>query len=71
MLEETKRAVLIADGVGIDDGVGNVLRLAFMAGTGEILEGGWERCLEEASHLLTSQRVAKCCDKVVSSERRR
>lgn len=32
MFEETKRAVLIADGVGIEDGVGDVLRLAFMAG---------------------------------------
>lgn len=71
IFEETKRAVLIADGVGIEDGVGDVLRLAFMAGTKEIIEGEGERCLKEVSHLPNSQRVAKCCDKVVSSERRR
>lgn len=57
--------------MGIEDGVGDVLRLAFMAGAKEIIEGGGEYCFEEASNLPTSQRVAKCCDKVVSSERRR
>lgn len=51
--------------------MGDVLRLASMAGAKEVIEGEGERCFEEASHLLTSQRVAKCCDKVVSSERRR
>lgn len=60
IFEETKRAVLIADDVGIEDGVGDVLRLAFVAGAKESMEGKGELCLEEASHLPTSQRVAKC-----------
>ena len=71
MFEETKRAVLIADGVGIEDGVGDdAFTLAFMGRTKDI-EGEVERCRKAASHLPTSQRVAKCCDKVVSNERRR
>lgn len=36
MFEETKRAVLTADGVGIEDGVYGILKLAFMAGTNRI-----------------------------------
>lgn len=71
MLEETKRAVLTADGVGIEDGMYDVFKLPFMAGTKEVEEGEGDRCSEEASHLLTNQRVAKCCDNVVSNERRR
>lgn len=71
MFEETKRAVLTADGVGIEDGMEDISKLAFMAGTKGIEEGERERCLEEASHLPTNQRVAKCCDNVVSSERSR
>lgn len=39
MFEETKRAVLTAEGVGIEDGVDDRFKFAFTAGAKEIEEG--------------------------------